>query len=99
MINTPINPIKETMVSIILHVLMVSFTVRLKYSLNIQNPGSLTCENIKLPAPVASTINAGFTPEAAIMGATIPAAVKPATVAEPILTLIMAAIIQASNKG
>ena len=41
-ISTPINPVIPTIVSITVHVDKVSFTVRLKYSLNIQNPASLT---------------------------------------------------------
>ena len=40
------------------HVANVSFIVNPKYSLNIQNPASLTCEAIKLPAPVAKTTSA-----------------------------------------
>ena len=78
---------------------MVSFTDKLKYSLNIQKPVSFTCENIKLPAPILNTIKFGFTPPAATKGKIIPAAVKPAIVAEPIHTRIMAAINQPNTNG
>ena len=77
----------------------VSGIDKLKYSLNIQNPGSLTCENIKLPAPVASTISSGLAPDATINGPTIPAAVRPATVADPNAILSIAAINHASISG
>ena len=43
------------------HDLKVSFILRLKYSLYSQKPESLTCENIRLPAPTANTIKLGFT--------------------------------------
>lgn len=79
-ISTPINPITPTVVSIIVQVERVSLTDRLKYSLNNQNPLSFTCESIKLPEPIASTINSGLTPVLATRGNTIPAAVSPATV-------------------
>ena len=71
----------------------------MKYSLNIQNPASFTCDNIRLPEPIASTINSGLTSELEISGRTIPAAVKPATVADPTQTLITVAINQAKIKG
>jgi len=67
-----------------LHVSSVSRIVALKYSLNIQKPLSLKCENIRLPAPVARTISSGCTLLCATIGASTPAAVIPATVAEPI---------------
>ncbi len=47
------SPTIETIVSITLQVLSVSLTLKLKYSLNSQNPESFTCENMRLPAPVA----------------------------------------------
>jgi hypothetical protein len=40
--NTPNNPIMPTMVSMMLHVLNVSFMLNPKYSLKIQNPVSFT---------------------------------------------------------
>ncbi len=83
----------------VLHVLMVCFTVKLKYSLNIQKAGSFTCEKKRLPAPVANTIRQGLILYVAIIGATIPAVVNPATVADPVLTLMIAAINQAKNSG
>jgi len=74
-------PTRPTTDSMTVHERNVSFKLRLKYSLNIQKPESLTWENIKLPAPIARTIRFGFAPVAATSGATIPAAVSPATVA------------------
>lgn len=61
--RTPPNPAIETIASITDHERSVSFKLKLKYSLNIQKPASFTCENIKLPAPSASTIRFGFTPD------------------------------------
>lgn len=98
-IITPIIPTTETIVSITDQDLNVSFIDRLKYSLNIQKPGSLTCENIKLPAPIDNTIRFGFTPVLIISGAMIPAVVRPAIVAEPTETRIKAAINQPKSKG
>ena len=92
-------PTIETMLSITLHVRMVSLNERLKYSLKSQKPASFTWENMRLPAPVANTIRLGFTPVVAINGATMPAVVKPATVADPRHTLMMAAMLQAASKG
>src|SRR6185312_3119288 len=56
---TPINPVIETIVSIIVQVRKVCRMLKLKYSLNNQKPPSFTCENIRLPAPIESTINSG----------------------------------------
>ena len=58
------------------HEQIVSFMLRLKYSLNIQKPESLTCENIKLPAPKDKTIKFGFAPVCVTKGITTPAAMK-----------------------
>lgn len=58
-ISTPINPVMDTIVSIIVHVRNVCLIVKLKYSLNNQKPPSFTCENIRLPAPMDSTISSG----------------------------------------
>lgn len=82
-IITPINPTTDTIVSMIDHEQIVSFMLRLKYSLNIQKPESLTCENIKLPAPKDKTIKFGFAPVCVTKGITTPAAVNAATVADP----------------
>ena len=60
------------------HEQIVSFMLRLKYSLNIQKPESLTCENIKLPAPKDKTIKFGFAPVCVTKGITTPAAVNAA---------------------
>lgn len=57
--------------------------VRSKYSRNIQNPASLTWLAANDPAPIASTIKAGWIPALCIRGNTSPEAVMAATVAEP----------------
>ena len=88
-----------TVVSMTVQVLSVSLTDRLKYSLNSQKPLSFTWESMRLPDPIAKTINSALTPVLLTRGKTIPAAVKPATVAEPTQTLITVAINQASNNG
>src|SRR6056297_947470 len=97
--KTPISPITPTKVSMTVQVESVSLTVRLKYSLNIQKPVSLTWESIKLPDPMANTINSGLVPVPEAKGSTIPAAVSPATVADPTLTRMAVAISQAKTKG
>ena len=89
----------ETLVSIKVHESRVSLILTLKYSLKSQKPPSLICEKVMLPAPVASTSNSGDTPEEATEGIMILAAVSPATVADPTLTLISAAINQAIKNG
>ena len=61
------------------HEQIVSFMLRLKYSLNIQKPESLTCENIKLPDPKDKTIKFGFAPVCVTKGITTPAAVNAAS--------------------
>ena len=61
-VNTPNNPTTDTIISITDHERKVSFMLRLKYSLNSQNPESFTCENSKLPAPNDKTIKFGLTP-------------------------------------
>lgn len=98
-INTPTNPITANKDEYIVLTLIACPTGKLKYSLNIQNPGSLTCEAKTLPDDVAKTINSGLTPDAATKGKTIPDAVVIATVAEPTAVLKSAAIIQASTIG
>ena len=89
----------ETMVSIMDQDKNVCLRDRLKNSLNIQKPVSLTWENIRLPAPTANTINSGDVPVMDNRGNTIPAAVSPATVAEPRVTLNKAATAQPAIKG
>src|ERR1700735_2832437 len=79
--------------------LMVSLMDRLKYSLNSQNPLSLTWEKNRLPAPTDNTIKLGSTCKRFINGKIMPAAVKPATVADPRQTRIMAAISQPRTSG
>ena len=55
----------------------------LKYSFTIQKPASFTWEKPTLPAPAAKVINSGLAPVTATIGTAIPAAVIPATVADP----------------
>ncbi len=95
---TPSSPRTETMLSITVHVPNVCFKLRLKYSLNIQNPVSFTCENIRLPAPTDRTISSADTPSET-SGNTIPDAVSPATVAEPNVTRNNAVISHAKKRG
>ncbi|MNE37134.1 hypothetical protein D3C80_1309730 [compost metagenome] len=72
----------------------------LKYCFTSQKPASLTCDRINDPAPVASTSNSRLTPGIMpITGATIPAPVMVATVAEPVAIRITAATSQASMIG
>src|SRR5476651_573223 len=98
MIRTPDKPKMEMIHSMTVQVLKVSRIVKPKYSLNIQNPVSLTCESIRLPAPTDSTINSGEVPEW-IKGITRPAVVKAATVAEPNVIRSKAAITHPSSRG
>ena len=77
----------------------VCFNVKPKNSLNIQKPESLMCDPKTLPVPTASTISSGETPLLAISGVKIPAAVNPATVAEPMVTRSNAVMTQANNRG
>ena len=67
--------------------------------MNIQKPESLICEPNTLPAPTASTISSGEAAPVATSGETTPAAVMPATVAEPIDTLNNAVTIHAKING
>ena len=76
----------------------VCLSERLKNSLNIQKPESLMCEPKTLPAPTASTMSSGLTLPT-INGETIPAAVIPATVAEPMVILSKAVMTQANKIG
>ena len=65
------------------HVKNVSFMVKPKYSLNIQNPASFTCEQKMLPAPIAKTTNEMFTSDDCNNGKIIPTDEIAATVVEP----------------
>src|SRR5215203_1029781 len=93
------SPITEITVSITVHDKKVCFNESLKNSLNIQNPESLIWEPNTLPAPTANTINSGEAAPVATSGDTTPAAVMPATVAEPIDTLNNAVTIHAKING
>src|SRR3954469_5370453 len=94
------SPATPMIVSATVHVLSVCGTVMLKNSLISQKPESLTCDSTSDPAPVASTSSSAFVPgSAAAIGATIPAAVVIATVADPVAMRINAAIDQASRSG
>jgi len=98
-INTPASPRTEITVSITVHDKKVCLRDSLKNSLNIQKPESLTCEPKTLPVPTANTINSGETTPVATNGDTTPAAVMPATVAEPIVTLNNAVTTQPNISG
>src|SRR5258705_1625937 len=94
------SPATPMIVSATVQVLSVCGTVMLKNSLMSQNPASFTCDNTSEPAPVASTSSSGDVPGvAAAMGATIPALVVIATVAEPVATRMSAATVHASRSG
>src|SRR5215212_10148062 len=87
-------------VSITDQLLMVSPTVIPKYSLTSQKPASLTWEKNSEPAPTASASSAtvgAFSPAAS--GATMPAAVIVATVADPVATRMPTATSQPSSSG
>ncbi len=98
-IRTPMRPKTEMSVSINVHEAKVCFKVKLKNSLNIQNPESLICEPNTEPVPTAKTIISGRIAPATTKGETMPAAVIPATVADPIVTLKSAVTIQANKIG
>src|ERR1700739_1406253 len=90
----------DTVVSITVHDRRVSLIDRLKYSLNNQKPPSFRCEQVRLPAPTASTIKLGLMDGSCrTSGDMIPAVVRPATVAEPRLMRMIAAISHPSTKG
>src|ERR1700712_959271 len=93
------SPTTEITVSMTDQVLSVWPTVRPKYSFTSQNPASLTCERNTEPAPTDSTTSdscAGARPAAS--GATMPAAVTVATVADPVARRISTATIQPRSK-
>ncbi len=99
-IKITIKPTTEMIVSRTVQIFNVCGTSKSKNSLNIQKPASLTCEAANEPAPIASTTNAGLTAVwLATKGATIPAVVKPATVADPTDTRKITAINHAKMIG
>jgi hypothetical protein len=67
--------------------------------LNIQNPGSLTWEKAIEPQDTTRTISSGWMLLPVTIGATTPAAVTTATVAEPSATRNNAAMDQARMMG
>lgn len=77
----------------------VSFTVKPKYSLNIQNLRRLREKELRFLAPIASTTSATLTSECCNNGKTIPVVEIAATVAEPNAIRNTAATIQASKIG
>src|SRR5579872_4038328 len=88
------------MVSITVQLLSVSPTLNPRYSFTNQNPPSFTCDKITDPAPIAMTSNSRLMPGvAAAKGATMPAAVVIATVADPVATRITAATSQPKTSG
>src|SRR6185437_16231872 len=90
--NANTSPHTAIIVSQIDQDFSVSGTLKLKYSFTSQNPPSFTCEKISAPAPVAIASSSGRTcPVCNAIGATIPAAVVMATVAEPVASRISAA--------
>ena len=96
---TPTKPKIEISVSITVQERNVCLSERLKNSLNIQKPESLTCEPKTLPVPTANTNSSGDTAPVANKGDRIPAAVMPATVADPIATLNNAVMSQVNTNG
>lgn len=97
--NIPPSPATEIILSITVHERNVCFIDKLKNSLNIQKPESFTWEPKTLPVPTASTINSGDAAPDATNGVTTPAAVMPATVAEPIVMRRKAVTVHAKISG
>src|SRR5690349_12877097 len=98
--NTQITPTTEMIVSMIDQVLMVWPTVMPKYSLTSQNPASLTCEKNSEPHPIASaSSDTSGRSRVAASGATMPAAVIVATVAEPVASRMPTATSQPSSSA
>src|SRR6476661_7060793 len=92
------KPNTEMTVSITDHDLIVSPTVRPKYSLTSQKPASLTCEKNSDPQPMANTSSARWLAvRVGASGATMPAAVMVATVADPVPRRISTATSQPST--
>src|ERR1700761_3610347 len=89
--NTPHNtsvstsPTTDTIVCRIDQTNTVCFSCKPKYSRTIQNPASLTWQKNTEPAPIASAISELCVADSpTTTGATIPAVVVVATVAEPV---------------
>src|SRR6478736_5579806 len=98
-ISTPRRPMTDTSVSISVHDRNVSLIERPKYSLNNQKAVSFTCEQNKLPAPIDNTSKLGSTCVPLVSVYKIPAAVRPAIVAEPKASRNPAVTIHASTNG
>src|SRR6478672_97545 len=95
---TSAKPNTEITVSMTDHDLIVSPTVRPKYSLTSQKPASLTCEKNSDPQPIASTSRARWLADrVGASGATRPAAVIVATVADPVPSRMSTATSQPSS--
>ena len=92
-------PTTPTVDSISVHDWKVCLMLSPKYSLNIQNPESLKCDHITLPAPVAKTMSSGEVPACWAKGSIIGAVVSVDTVAEPVASLKIEAIRKAINSG
>ncbi len=98
--RTPTRPITDMIVSMTDQDRIVSLIERLKYSLKSQNPPSLTYgRRTGSRAPTDNTIRLGSTCNRVVNGKMMPAAVSPATVADPRQTRIMAAMSQPSTRG
>src|SRR6476659_3648359 len=96
---TSAKPNTEITVSMTDHDLIVSPTVSPKYSLTSQKPASLTREKNSDPQPIASTSSARWLADrVGASGATMPAAVIVATVADPVPSRMSTATSQPSSK-
>lgn len=98
-IKTKPNPKTDRIDSNSVHVRNVSFIVSPKYSLNIQNPASLTCEQKILPAPIASTTSDKLASDDCSNGNTIPTDEIADTVVDPSAILSSAAASHAKTIG
>src|SRR5690348_5200178 len=94
------RPRIEMMVSITDQVLNMLGRFMPIYSFTSQKPASLMWEKNSEPEPMDSAIKAGLKPGLAVTVAAIkPEAVTIATVAEPVASLKITAVNQASSKG
>src|SRR5438128_10756946 len=92
--STMAIPVSDVITFIVVQLRRVCGTVMPKYSFTIQKPASLTCDRHVPPQHRASTIISGVYPGIDFTsGATIPAAVMMATVAEPCAARMAAATI------
>src|SRR6476659_7362764 len=95
---TSAKPKTEMTVSMTDHDVMVCPTLRPNYSLTSLHPAPLTCEKKSEPQPTASTSSARwFADRVGASGATIPAAVIVATVADPVPSRMSTATSQPSS--